>query len=161
MKLFHSCIGHHAQNFNAAYPTDTIPEQESIPVGCVPPTYRPYTFRCPPDVSTRGSSSEQLWTGYQWQLPDVTNRGPEVNKFEQVSSDGPQMSLEGRGFHVIWRGSHVEIEIGQGWGTCTWDGMGTPCGHTDTHQWKHYLTATLFTGGNKKYGIYSGEIFYV
>ena len=51
-------------------------QQESIPVGCVPPTCADHTF-----FTTRCQ--------HQW------GRGPEVNKFEQVSSDGYQMSLAG------------------------------------------------------------------
>ena len=64
----------------------TIWEQESIPVGCVLPACQLYMLQ-PPDVSTRGQV------------------GPSVNKFEQVSSYGHQVSLamgqdEARGPHV-------------------------------------------------------------
>ena len=42
--------------------------QESIPVGCAPPTWKPYTF--------------------QWPPPDVApGKGGGLNEFEQVSSE--------------------------------------------------------------------------
>ena len=46
-------------------------KQESIPVGCVPPTWKPYMLQV------------------QWPPPDVVlgGGGPGMNKFEQVSSD--------------------------------------------------------------------------
>ena len=56
-------------------------QQDSIPVGCIPPTCKPYLLQFqlpPPDVAPRGGG------------------GPQMNKFEQVSSDHHQMSL-GRG----------------------------------------------------------------
>ena len=51
-------------------------KQESIPVGCVPPTRQFYVF--------------------QW-LPLDVSMGvcPQMNKFEQVSSDDHQMSVAG------------------------------------------------------------------
>ena len=52
---------------------DLNPRQESILVGCVPPACQPYVL-LPPDVST------------DWE-------GGQLNKFEQVSSYGHQMSL--------------------------------------------------------------------
>ena len=42
--------------------------QESIPLGCVPVACKPYVL--------------------QWAPPDVTQEGPQVNKFEQGSSVG-------------------------------------------------------------------------
>ena len=59
--------------------------QESIPVGCLSPACQPYMRRWSPDVSTRGSR--------------------QVNKFEQVSIDGHQMSLAGVG------GPHVPMAL--------------------------------------------------
>ena len=54
-------------------------KRESIPVGCLPPVCKPYVL--------------------QWPAPDVTSQGvrggPQVNKFEQVSSTCHQMSLLG------------------------------------------------------------------
>ena len=51
-------------------------KQESIPVGCVPTACKPYML--------------------QWPQPDVApGRGPQVNKFEQISSVGHQMSVGG------------------------------------------------------------------
>ena len=51
-----------------------ILKQESIPVGCVPSVGKLYML--------------------QWPPPDVIlRRGPQVNKFEQVSSCGHQMSV--------------------------------------------------------------------
>ena len=56
-------------------------EQDSIPVGCVPPAGQPYVLPWPPlDVSSG-------WGGVC----------PQVNKFEQVSSDDHQMSVAGEG----------------------------------------------------------------
>ena len=50
-------------------------EQENIPVGCTPPACWPYVLQLPPpDVATRGSSSDQVWIGIQSWPPDVTNR---------------------------------------------------------------------------------------
>ena len=49
---------------------------------------------------------------YQWE-------GPQVNKFEQVSSDGHQMSLVG-----TVRSSEVQCIMGNG-------DMGSPSGQTD------------------------------
>ena len=49
-------------------------QQESIPVGCVPPACQPYVL---------------------WWSPDVRTGGPQVNKFEQVFSNCHQMSLAG------------------------------------------------------------------
>ena len=58
-----------------------------------------------------------------------SGEGPHVNKFEQVSSNGHQMSLGVRGSH-IWGGdlySEVQIIIGNGH-------MGPPIDKlTDTH----------------------------
>ena len=57
-------------------------QQDSIPVGYIPPTCKPYLFQFqlpPPDVAPRGGG------------------GPQMNKFEQVSSDHHQMSLTGGG----------------------------------------------------------------
>ena len=57
-----------------------LDKQESIPVGSVPTACQAYVFWLPPlDVST----------GEGW-------LGPQVNKFEQVSSDDHQMSVAGR-----------------------------------------------------------------
>ena len=54
-------------------------KQESIRVGCIPPTCQAYVLRWPPpDVSTGGRGMD-----------------PQVNNFVQVSSDGHQMSLAG------------------------------------------------------------------
>ena len=52
-------------------------EQESIPVGCLPPIYQTYLLRWSPDVSTikgegEGSSSEQVSSLRCWPL-DVTS----------------------------------------------------------------------------------------
>ena len=56
-------------------------EQDTIPVACLLPAWQPYVFMKPPlDVRTVGggrSSSEQVWTGLQWWLPDVSSRGGE------------------------------------------------------------------------------------
>ena len=64
-------------------------EQESIPVGCVPFACQLHVLRWPPNAST----SEGGGTVHQ---------GP-INKHEQVSSDGYQMSLVGG---RAW-GSHI------------------------------------------------------
>ena len=56
----------------------TFKQQDSIPVGCVPPTCQPYVFHWLPLYVTTG-----------WEL------GPQVNKYEQVSSDDHQMSVTG------------------------------------------------------------------
>ena len=58
-------------------------EQDSIPVGCIPPASQPYVFWWSLlDVSTGG------WGG--------GGVGPQVNKFEQVSSDDHQISVAGK-----------------------------------------------------------------
>ena len=77
--------------------------QESIPVGCIPPTCQPYMLWWPPDVNT-------MWGGsVQWD---------QRNKFAQVFSDGHQMSLAG-GSPVsdVWRGIiclEGELNLGPG-----------------------------------------------
>ena len=54
-------------------------QPDSIPVGCIPPPCQPYVFQWPPlDVSTC-----EGWVG------------PQVNNFEQSSSDNHQMSVAG------------------------------------------------------------------
>ena len=55
-------------------------QEESIPVGCIPPPWKPYVlkFQLPrPDViGGRGRSpNEHVRTGLQWSPPDVTSRG--------------------------------------------------------------------------------------
>ena len=54
-------------------------EQESIPVGCVRPAWKPTVCASvkwpPPDVWQRGTPNEQAWTGLQWSPPYVTSRG--------------------------------------------------------------------------------------
>ena len=52
-------------------------KQDKIIIGCVLPASYPYVF--------------------QWPPLDVSGGGPQVNKFEQVSSDDHQMSLAGGG----------------------------------------------------------------
>ena len=52
-------------------------EEESIPVGGEPPACKPCVL--------------------QWPPLDVTPEGPQVNKFEQVSIFGHQMSEAGEG----------------------------------------------------------------
>ena len=81
-------------------------EQDSIPVGCVPPACQPYAFQwLPLDVST-----------------GMGVIGPKVNKFEQVSSDDHQMSVAVGvgltsgiravgGTHVTWRPPQTECQI--------------------------------------------------
>ena len=50
-------------------------EQESIPIGCLPPTRKPYMLQWPPpDVIRRGFSSEQVRTGLQLWPSDVSSR---------------------------------------------------------------------------------------
>ena len=62
------------------YRLPLIRKQDSILVGCVQLACQPYVFRWPSlDVSTMG-----------WKV------GPQVNKFEQVTSDDHQMSVAGR-----------------------------------------------------------------
>ena len=84
---------------------------------------------------------------------------PQVNKLEQVSSDGHKMSLVGGGagtgvgaggFHVWCRGpvKWGPMHHGQ-WS----NGDPSPCGLTDTHEWKHYLPSTSLAGG--KYNLVS------
>ena len=67
----------------------------------------------------------------------VGGGGPEVNKFEQVYSDG-QMS-------IVWRGR------GQGSNALRavliWDPASPPCGQIDTYECKHYLPTTSLAGG--------------
>ena len=60
--------------------TVSTKKQESITVGCVSSTWKPYMFQL------------------QWPSPDVTPmvwEVPQMNKFEQVTSDLHQMSLTG------------------------------------------------------------------
>ena len=106
--------------------------QESIPIGCVPPACKLYMLK--------------------WSPPDVTPECYQVNKFEQVSSVGHQMSVK-------WWGQWVPGLMLEGWG---WGGprfhvravgfggflysqvqsimdnghMGTPCGQTERQKYK-------------------------
>ena len=78
--------------------------QESIPVRCVPSACKPYEFQWPPpDVTPEGRGRELKWTilnrfpGLQCWPPDMLLRGPQINKFVQVSSDDHKMSLPRKG----------------------------------------------------------------
>ena len=70
-----------------------LQEQESIPVGCIPPPLKLCMLQ------------------FQWPPPDVTPGDPQMNKFDQVSSDHHQMSLAGGSlglispYLTIWGGS--------------------------------------------------------
>ena len=58
---------------NPKLPNCSTIKQESIPVGCVPPTLEATTgclYRW-----GHGASSEQVWIGLQWWPPDVSSRG--------------------------------------------------------------------------------------
>ena len=93
--------------------TRTHVRQESTPVGCVPPACA-HRMHFNIRHSWRGrSSKEQVWTGPQRWLRDVTSGGyptwpsqgdPQMNKFEQVSSDDQQMSLAARVPYPIFSG---------------------------------------------------------
>ena len=116
--------------------------QEIIPVRCVLPACQPYEL-WPPDVSTgRGCGVG----------------GPQMNKFEQVSSYGHQMSLAGgwawpelgvpclmaRGAAAAGRGCTVKSNAS--WVMVT--SGPPPLLWTDRHEWKHYLLKTSLAGGN-------------
>ena len=62
-------------------------KQDSIPVGCVPPACQPYVFWWPPLDVSKGAGGV----------------GHQVDKFEQVSSDGHQMSVVG------WEGVGAQV----------------------------------------------------
>ena len=78
------------------------------------------------------SGLETASASVQWPPPDITPRGPHMNKFEQVFSDHHQMSLAGAGAggipglmsmgEAVY--SEVQYIIGNG-------PMGTPCGQTE------------------------------
>ena len=60
-----------------SFSAKSIPQQESLPVGCVPTACKTVCF----SVATTRCHSQGM--------------GPQVNKFEQVSSVGHQMSVAG------------------------------------------------------------------
>ena len=73
-----------------------------------------------------------------------------MNKFEQVSSEGHQMSLEGgqdQGYpHVSCLEGGVPMSRGE---PCTVRSNASR-GMTDRHVSKHYLPATSLAGGNNE-----------
>ena len=69
-------------------------EEESIPVGGEPPACKPCVL--------------------QWPPLDVTSEGPQVNKFEQVSIVGHQMSVLRRRAGLGGPRSNVQGEAGTG-----------------------------------------------
>ena len=82
--------------------------------------------------------------------------GPEVNEFEQISSDGHQMLLARGGGPCTVRPHVRRGGWGQGMGTVQWDPMhhgqwshGTPSPReqTNRHNWKHYIFANSLAGG--------------
>ena len=93
---------------------------------------------------------------------------PKVNKFEQVSSDGNQMSLaggDGAPCPVRFYSQAPKVSCpGLGWGGGLYNevqcimGNGhmgpSPCGETDRlmdrHVWKHYIPVTPVAGGSKQ-----------
>ena len=76
-------------------------KQGSIPVGCVPPACQPYMLQLP-DVST------------YWGCP-------QVNKFEQVSSDGHRMLASGTISEVQGRaGGTCAVRSNASWVMVTW-----------------------------------------
>ena len=57
---------------------------------------QPYMLQWPPDACTGqgvGSSNKQVWSDLQSCPPDFSTWGPQVNKYQQVSSIGHQISL--------------------------------------------------------------------
>ena len=69
--------GNESKLLSIRYPeTQTFSQQDSIPVGCVPPASQPYVFSWPPlAVSKVGGQGEQVRIGFQWWPKDVTSRG--------------------------------------------------------------------------------------
>ena len=108
-------------------PNHHIRQQENIPVGYVPPACKPYVF--------------------QWLLLGVTSWGPQMNNFEQVSSDGHQMSLVGAG---LGRGRGPMPDVwsgGGGWRSLYSEvqcvmGKGHQGSHSD---WKTWINGKAFS----------------
>ena len=106
-------------------------EQESIPLGCVPPACRPCILQSPLDISMGvRSSSKQVRTGLHSWLPAVTSEGPCNGK--------PTMGLGwGRCFSVAWSDTS--------WVMVTW-GAPPPRQNDwqmDRHNREHYLLHTV------------------
>ena len=76
------------------------------------------------------------------QMPVLVGVGPQVNKFERISSLGHQLSL-------VQGGQYTEkactVRSNASWTMVTWDF--TP-EQNNRHPWKHYLLTTLLAGGN-------------
>ena len=85
------------------------------------------------------SSSEQVWADLECWPPDVSSGGPQVNKFEQVSSVGHQISVDG-GPDLISSGLGVYSEIQGIMGN---DHMGTPP-EKMTYTWENITFLQLF-----------------
>ena len=105
-------------------------KQEHIPVRCAPPACKPYVLQwLPPDVTRggEGSSSEQVWVGPQWWSPDISSgRGSPRSDVGAVHwSPRPDVGA------VHWSPRHQGL----------WS-LESPL-WTETHDWKHYLPATL------------------
>ena len=69
---------------------------KGIQAGCVLPTCQMYILQWPPDVSSTGG-------------------GPQVNKFDEVSSDGHQVSLTGKLGPEGWGPMSDVHGAGSGW----------------------------------------------
>ena len=111
-------------------------QQESIPVGCVPTTCA--------DCTCFNSHHQMLLMG----------RGPQMNKFEQVSSDHHQISVAGELPGLMSKGGGVPYltllrgVVGVRYPTM-WATPPAANLWTDRRLWKHYLPAKIFAGGKK------------
>ena len=113
--------------------------KKAFPVGCILPAWKPYVLH------------------FQWPPPDVILWVPKwMNKFEKVSNDYHKMSLVCGSISLMSRGEEYPIwTLGCG-GTLLCDLFHDALDvtypltlWTDKYLWKHYVSVTLFAGGNK------------
>ena len=122
-RLCFSFLNLRAKNFLFNRCCKSLNKQEIIPLGCVPPSWKPYMV--------------------QWQPPEVL-KWTSFNKFLVMitrchQQRGPRFDVQGGGGHG------VEVRDVQG----IWSHGEPPTRMTDRHLWKHYLPETLLAGGNK------------
>ena len=126
-RSFYAELSSSVQNYYRLYFEQMIQKQEYSTVWCLPTACQSHMLLWSADLSTGWES--------------------QVNKLEQISSDGQQMSVAEGGSHV-WcprAGGSCIVKFNASWAIVEW---GFP--HwTDRHDWKHYVPATLLAVGNK------------
>ena len=114
----------------------TIIWQESIPVGCVPPS-------CAERMCFSNIHQMSALVVLKWKK---MNRSPVLTT--SGAWEGVPCLWRGvRGIPMshIWKGLPCTLRSNASWVMVTW-GPPPTCGHTDRHVWKYYLPATSLAG---------------